>query len=111
MTMRHYQANIKMEVNNKFVVHFNRNDGNLIGAVIDMIQKNLYDNEGQDGNFHVVDAKMSGNKIKTIVIFQIDDTEEYYEDANPLDLLHGTFKCAFGDETKVKYRPMMILDH
>ena len=76
-------------------------------AAANIIQECMYDEQGLDGYFHVVHAKVKNNKLKAYVIFQIDDENEEYCDGfiKPIDDLKEVFKLSYGDEAKMDIKP------
>ena len=104
--IRHYQAKIKFNLTGYVIEQVDTHKPDEAAANI--IQYYMYDEQGLDGYFHVVHAKVKNNKLKAYVIFQIDDEDEESCDGfiKPIDDLKECFKLSYGDEAKMKIKPI-----
>ena len=108
--IRHYQAKIKFNLV-YYVMDYVYQDKPDVAAA-NIIQECMYDEQGLDGYFHVVHAKVKNDKLKAYVIFQIDDENEEYCDGfiNPIDDLKNVFEMSYGDDAKMDIKPIPHLN-
>lgn len=100
--IHHFNVKIKFQNSSSFSTTLRNCEGNVIRAIATEIQEEIYDNEGQDGYFHVAHAEISGDKVKAVLIMQVDDSTYEEGDIPASKALEISFRTAYEDSMKFK---------